>query len=407
MRMKKFLLDGTPLARRRRFLVVTATAAALVASGGLAISTLIRSPAQVAAETAPPPPSVLTAQVERKVLTATLVMRGRFAGARRYAFTPTSVAPTAHGPGGSVLVVTGVNTHAGAAVEFGAVLLEVSERPIFALPGAFPAYRDLKPGHTGKDVAQLQDGLKRLGYETWDSRGYFGTGTANAVRRFYRDRSYPVPLADPEPPAGSEPDPTPTGPPEKVPMVPMSEVVFLPDEPLQVASLTATVGDVVTEPLITFTADGLTLTARLDPASAALVEVGMEVAVHAEMTGYSGTGTVAAIGEPTRDEATGRLVIPVTVDPTQSWPPELDGQDVRVTITTARTSGEVLAVPVAAISSSADGRTTVTVLTGDGRQLLVEVTVGVSADGWVEVVPVAGEGTPDGLSAGDRVVTGT
>jgi hypothetical protein len=69
------------------------------------------------------------------------------------------VASTAEGPGGNTLIVTAVRTHEGATVRPGKVLLEVSECPVYALPGDFPAYRDLMPGQTGKNVASLRAGL--------------------------------------------------------------------------------------------------------------------------------------------------------------------------------------------------------------------------------------------------------
>jgi peptidoglycan hydrolase-like protein with peptidoglycan-binding domain len=429
----------SPLLRRQRVLLIVATVAAFGSTAGLIVSTAIRSPAQVAADTQPPHPSVLTAEVTRKVLASTVVARGAFTRGRPYEFTPTSSAATTNGPGGSVLVVTAVHTSPGATVRAGAVLLEVSERPIFALPGAFPAYRNMVPGQTGKDIAQLQAGLSSLGYRSSDRKGYFGTGTAEAVRRFYTARGYRVPLADPaaaaasasasasasatpnpggEPSVGASPSTTATASPEATtdapfrvavapdPLVPMSEVVFLPTLPARVAAFSARVGDSVAAPLVSFSTDGLTLTAQLDPVNLPLLRTGMEVSVLAEASGYTSTGTVHTIGARVND-ASGRAFIPVTIAREGDWPSELEGQDVRTTITTAATTGEVLAVPLAAISSTADGRTTVSVVAADASRRLVEVSVGASADGWVEVTPVGGDSAADALRPGDTVVTGT
>lgn len=79
------------------------------------------------------------------------------------------------------------------------MLLEVSGRPVFALPGRLPVYRDLKPGATGDDVKQLQKALADLGHGTGsDKAGTFGAGTKTALAAFYKSIGYdPLPaLAD-------------------------------------------------------------------------------------------------------------------------------------------------------------------------------------------------------------------
>jgi hypothetical protein len=75
--------------------------------------------------------------------------------------------------------------------------------------------------------------------------------------------------------------------------------------------------------------------------------------------------------------------------------------NVRVTIPVKSTGGKVLAVPVAALSSGADGGSRVEVLR-NGKTELVPVTVGLSADGYAQVTPVGDAG----LSEGDQVVVG-
>jgi multidrug efflux pump subunit AcrA (membrane-fusion protein) len=77
------------------------------------------------------------------------------------------------------------------------------------------------------------------------------------------------------------------------------------------------------------------------------------------------------------------------------------GQDVRVTIRVPVSDEEVLAVPVSAIWSGADGSLHVTKLS-DGRTEDVPVRLGASGDGLVEVVPVR----PGSLQPGDLVVVG-
>jgi multidrug efflux pump subunit AcrA (membrane-fusion protein) len=82
-------------------------------------------------------------------------------------------------------------------------------------------------------------------------------------------------------------------------------------------------------------------------------------------------------------------------------PPEIVGTNVRVTIPVSSTGGEVLAVPAAALSATANGSTIVQV-DEDGETLrTVTVRPGLAAGGLVEVTPLEGE-----LQEGDWVVVG-
>ena len=61
------------------------------------------------------------------------------------------------------------------------MVAEVSGRPVFLLTGTVPMYRALGPGAVGPDVAQLQDGLRELGFKIADAKGTFGDGTLAAT----------------------------------------------------------------------------------------------------------------------------------------------------------------------------------------------------------------------------------
>ena len=78
----------------------------------------------------------------------------------------------------------------------------------------------------------------------------------------------------------------------------------------------------------------------------------------------------------------------------------LNGENVLVTVDTGETEGPVLTVPVAAIVSTASGRSYVTVVGVHGKQTQVSVTPGISENGYVQVTPV----TSGTLAAGDHVV---
>ncbi|MCX5377325.1 peptidoglycan-binding protein [Streptomyces sp. NBC_00091] len=181
------------LGRRRRVLLWVVVGAVALTGAGVGLASTLRSPAQVAADAAPPPASTLADRVERRVLTSSVVVRGTVAAEQSL-----TVSPGGGATGGAKPVVTRVGKQPGASVQAGEALVEVSGRPVFALPGALPVYRDLKPGATGKDVGQLQASLKALGHSTGsDPEGTYGAGTKAAVTKFYAALGYSPRPADP------------------------------------------------------------------------------------------------------------------------------------------------------------------------------------------------------------------
>lgn len=392
-------------AHRRRVVTATATAAVLLSVGGLVGANWVQSPSQAAADSRAPSPDVITAPVTRQVLRSTVVLRGTFADDRTVSSEPTTVASTETSSQPARLMVTGVYAHPGQSVRAAQVLVEYSGRPVFALKGDVPAYRDLAFGERGKDIAQLQASLQSLGQSTApDPRGVFGSGTEKAVEWLYRRLGYPAPVS-------------PAGEPAAQAMVPASEVVFVPDVPARVVSVPVRVGDPVKGPVVTLARGEMTLTGRLDPSRQGLVTAGMKAQVLAETTGVQAEGTVESVGglvvpgDKAADGADGApadaaggdaAYLPLTVRPATVWDPAFVGLDVRVTITAAATSRAVLAVPEAAISAGADTRTTVTVVGTGGAKRVVPVTTGVSADGLVEVTPPSGAV----LAPGEKVVVG-
>ncbi|MGW6570954.1 peptidoglycan-binding protein [Streptomyces sp. NPDC054945] len=184
--------DRGSLARGRRVVLAVVGGAALMAVGGLVATRLVKSPAQVAAETGPPAQGVLTADVERRVLARTVVMRGTVVADQSVAVSPQGVRS---GEGTGTAMVTKLPLQAGDPVTAGRLIAEVSGRPVFVLHGAQPMYRDLRPGATGDDVAQLQQALRELGHGTGgDAKGVFGAGTKAALAARYRAIGYePLP----------------------------------------------------------------------------------------------------------------------------------------------------------------------------------------------------------------------
>ncbi len=442
--------------RQRRAMFGTAAAAILVSALGVAAPLAVKSPRQAAAETGPPPRTVLTAPVERRVLRDTVVLRGTVTAA-----TVVEVKPAA-GEETTRTIVTAIRARQGEQIVAGQVIVEVSGRPLVALPGPVPAYRDLRPGSAGPDIAALQAALRGLGYRTGgDRKDFFGPGTKAALTAFYNAAGYPVPttgradeelvngarsrvgaaerglsaareaLEEAKRKAAAEPTPPPSGTSDAVaaavrqlrlaeedlpvaredlakleartgPMLPAREVVFLPEFPAQVVSLTARVGTEVAtdQPLVTLSSGALVAQTRVDPAQRELMKPGLEVRILSELLGVTATGVIGAIGGLQQDQKAGPTHA-VTITPLQPFDPALAGADVRLTVQAASTAGEVLVVPLAAISAGADGRTSVVRVLPDGGEERVEVVPGVSGDGYVEIRPAAGA-----ISAGDRVVIG-
>ncbi|WP_424183797.1 hypothetical protein ACOBQX_17705 [Actinokineospora sp. G85] len=390
--------------------------------------------------------------MKRQVVGATLVLRGTVSGAEDVEVTP---APTATaGAAAAKPLVSGVRKTTGDTVEAGEVIVEVAGRPLVALRGDVPAYRDLAPGDSGKDVAALRAALAELGFSSkGDPAEEFGPATKNAVNAYYKSLGFSAPttggatgeaatalqaaqqavtqaeraLRDAKA-GGPEVGPhavadasddlraarrelarieARTG-----PMVPMAEIAFLPAFPARVTKSAAKVGAPVESPLVTLSSGRLQVLGRLDPADRAQVQAGGAADIDSEVTGFHGTGRVEGVAErPQGGTGTGtgtgasgqpqQQWLTVTVVPDAPLDPALIGQDVRLTLRFGATSGPVLAVPSSAVTSSADGRTHVVVVDPSGAQRPVDVRAGRSGGGFVEVDPVSG-----GLAEGDRVVVG-
>ncbi|MGD9704160.1 MAG: peptidoglycan-binding protein [Acidimicrobiia bacterium] len=166
---------------RQRTTLTVGLIAVVVASGvGWAAGNRIRSPAEIAARTAPPELSLITVPVERRTLTADVVTRGtvRFGLPQSVALPTSALKPS-----------TGIVTTApvkGGSLDEGSAALVVSGRPVFVLAGAQPAYRDIGPGAVGEDVRQLEAALQRLGFDPGPVDGIYDGAAAFAVAAWYQ-----------------------------------------------------------------------------------------------------------------------------------------------------------------------------------------------------------------------------
>lgn len=181
-----------PPASRRRWWLAGGLVITLAITGGWVAARQLQSPNQAAANALPPEPSWVTATVEHRVLTQTVITRGDVVPeVSAVVGVPSSVEGDP--------VVTGIGVVAGDEVSEGQRLVEVSGRPVFVLVGEVPTYRSLRPGMSGADVAQLQAAMTRLGCVNPDAVGLFGEGTKACVGALFAEAGYaPVPSSPTE-----------------------------------------------------------------------------------------------------------------------------------------------------------------------------------------------------------------
>ncbi|MEO1062166.1 MAG: peptidoglycan-binding protein [Actinomycetota bacterium] len=579
---------------RRRVLLAVVAVAVLAAVIGFVAGSRLQSSSDARASAEAPPASLITVPVERREISSTVVVRGdvRFAES-----TEISVAGSVDADVNPV--VTRIGPVVDDVIGEGAVLLEVGGRPVFLLEGDLPTFRDLRPGQSGDDVAQLQEALRRLGHLSGTADGEFGSSTEEAISAFYTASGYVAPgltddeeeqlraardavdgarsslrsaeqifqqeaggpsqaerlqldaaVADAEAvvavarrstdealaesraaraeaetardqakvdvaeaeaatatardrlaqaQAGTDPD---TGQPptaealaaletavadaeqaeaelrgdldraeialveadaalrraeepvlpelraaetnlaiaratrdealapvdrsgaqqgvddaraaldraqadltrieaETGVVMPQSELVFLPELPRRVESVAVERGDAVQGPVMTVSGVELIIDSGVSAADRPLLAEGAAVVMDDPGLGLELEGEIDFLARSPGTGGVGENRYEMRIRPVGEIPPEARGVNFRITIPVSSTGGEVLAVPLAALSSAADGTARVEVDVGDGTTRIVPVSVGLSAGGFAEIEPLEGQ-----LDEGDRVVVG-
>jgi hypothetical protein len=182
--------------------------------------------------------------------------------------------------------------------------------------------------------------------------------------------------------------------------IPAGELVFLRRLPVRIDQLAVARGGRVDGSLMTVTGSDLAIRGAVSTRDFPLITEGSEVEIEDPSLPAPILGVIRLI-EPqagTRGVGADRHYIEIV---SEDIPEDLIGANVRITIPVGGTAGPVLAVPVAALSASADGSTRVEVAMGNGETRFVTVEPGLSAIGLVEVTPLEGQ-----LVEGDRVVVG-
>lgn len=195
--------------------------------------------------------------------------------------------------------------------------------------------------------------------------------------------------------------------------LPASEVAYLASTPRRVDTVEVSRGSTVAgTPVMTVSGATLQIRGSVTEADAELLSVDLP-AVIALPDGSEVPGRVAAIGAEalagtSSDDgqgapSAGRTA--VLVEPgeiTEEQRAMLQGANVRVEVPVSSTDGDVVAVPIAALTAGPGGESRVEVMGDDGETTLVDVETGLAAGGFVEVTPLGGAR----LDVGDRVVVG-
>jgi peptidoglycan hydrolase-like protein with peptidoglycan-binding domain len=423
---------------RRRVLVGVSAVAAVSLGVGVAAGSRITSPEDAAAKTAAPKASQITVPVEKKALSSKVVGRGdaSFDGAVNIRVETSGLTTPA--------IVTGKVPAVGSTITEGKALLEITGRPVIGLAGVLPMYRTLSPGSQGPDVLQLEQTLDRLGLDPGTVDDEYDTDTSAAVERLYEKAGYDAPepderltqavdsakkqvdaaknqlrqaraqlksakdahakdtsvqqgaVDDAEENLADAQDAYSEASFKAGTPLPVSEVVYVKTLPRRVDDVKVERGGTVNGVVMSASGASLVVTVKVDAETAQRLKAGMA----ATLDLGEGTAVAAKVRRITKNgDQYDVVVAPNSL--TASQLALLRDANVRVTIPVKSTSGKVLAVPVAALSSGSDGGSRVEVLR-NGKVDLVPVTVGLSADGFVQVTP-SGDAT---LAVGDQVVVG-
>ena len=174
----------------RRTTTLGVILAAVVVSAGVGwfAGSSIKSPAQIAAETEAPTASLITVPVEMRILSSDVITRGEI---RYEEPIELQLADPPATLGGAAIIT--LAPEEGTPIEEGEVLLEVSGRPILVLQGELPMYRTMRLGDEGDDVLQLEEALRRLGFDPGEVDEVFDDETEAAIVEWYSAHGFTPP----------------------------------------------------------------------------------------------------------------------------------------------------------------------------------------------------------------------
>lgn len=435
--------------RTNRTILVVALASVLSLVAGVLLSQFIISPAERAAATEPPEPGLITVPAEQRALSTDIVLRGD-----ALYEDPVSVELDSSEAGGPA-IVTGRVPEVGDEIGAGDVLIEITGRPVIVLPGELPAYRSLRWGSSGPDVEQLRSALLRLDHPAGQTgNDNYDWDLSHAVEALYAAVGYSAPqpeegleealqaardqlrqaeqdlvlaqaeLNRAEPGENSYElatrDAAQAAVDEAIrardnawldaltPM-PDAEILFVDNLPRRVDSVAVSRGDTLTGEALSLSGAELQIRTSAPEDQAQVLEPGMEAVLSVgdqhipavieslrQPSGSADSGEGESSGSPSPGR---RELILLPEEITEEQRETLVGANIRVTIPLESTGGEVLAVPVAALTAGPGGETRVEVLHEQERTETITVQTGLSAEGYAEI-------TGGDLQPGELVVVG-
>lgn len=266
---------------------------------------------------------------------------------------------------------------AGDVIGVGQAVYEVDGRPVIAVRGERPFWRDLGAEvEDGPDVRQLEQALADLGFGTdLTVDDEFTKVTTASIKAWQKSLGVPQ-----------------TG------VVALGDIVAITAASVRVEAVKAKLGDPASSSPLTYTSTGLRVIAKLTDAQAREILPGTPVTVILP-DGTEVPSTITAVdvgGQPTEKE--GETTPPTaTVDFTDPAAGQGIGlRAVKVVFATSEVK-DALVVPVTALVATADGGYAVDVLRKKGKVERVAVEVGLIADSRVQIV--GGD-----LAEGDAVV---
>ncbi|MBO9553220.1 hypothetical protein [Cellulomonas sp.] len=194
--------------------------------------------------------------------------------------------------------------------------------------------------------------------------------------------------------------------------LPSSEVVFLASLPRRVDTVGAVRGGIVSGDVFTVSGANLEVRAKASGSDLELLQVGAigsieapdgsDIRVTITQLGDVESGAAEEVEDKPSEspqESGANVVLGVTLQPELLG--QLLGKNVRISVPVESTDGDVLAVPLAALTAGPGGQSRIELVRADGSTEIVDVQTGLAADGFAEVSAVDAE-----LAAGDLVVVG-
>lgn len=389
---------------------------AIVCGGiGFFAGRTIESPADAAARATAPKASLVAVPVKEQQLSASLVVRGQISAQNASEITR---AASTIGSADSVVVYAPTK---GSPVNEGDVILEVGNRPVIALMGDLPMYRDLRPGTVGQDVLLLEKALERLKLDPGTVDETYDSDTADAVGRLYERVGFSAigrtadeqakidQLTSQAATARAANDAAAANKAEDEldgvlattgKSVPANEVVFVKELPAIVQSAPLQRGSKIEGAIMTLASSGANIVASVARADMPLVKVGTTGKVEVTELNQTFEAKVESIAAEPGTNGAGRNRHSITLT-SDAVPADALGSSVRISIPVKSTDGKVLVVPAAALVLNDEGQAAVAVIEDEktNKTRTVDVTVGLRTRGLVEVKPSGGS-----LNAGDMVV---